>query len=40
MTIQEKLAYYKKQVQTEIQAKEQVKTPTPKKVSVKEEKGL
>lgn len=40
MTIQEKLAYYKKQVQTEIQAKEQVKAPTPKKVLTKEEKGL
>lgn len=40
MTIQEKLAYYKKQVKAEIKAKDQVKAKTPKKVIAKDEKGL
>lgn len=40
MTLNEKLAYYKKQVKAEIKAKAQVKAKTPKKAIAKDEKGL
>ena len=40
MTVQEKLAYYKKQVKAEVKAKAQVKAKAPDKVIAKEERGL
>lgn len=40
MTVNEKLAYYKKKVKAEVKAKEQVKTQAPKKVIAKDERSL
>ncbi|CAM3191516.1 hypothetical protein [Streptococcus dysgalactiae] len=40
MTVNEKIAYYKKQVKAEIQAKAKVNVKTPKKVMANDEKGL
>lgn len=40
MTLKEKLTYYKKKVTAEIKAKDKVKTPMPKKLIAKDEKGL
>lgn len=40
MTIKEKLAYYKKQIKSEIKAKSQVKDKAPMKTIAKEERGI